>query len=147
MVSFKAQEIGWSKSISLDCISILYYQMSRSFLIQVNLDMTDHCMTDFCIWWTVCLVPVWCISSFPHMYTTDFACDGPIFLVPLSLSYPSSPVLPNVKILFDITWIYHIHSQLKRQKKIMLWSNIKISYLVFGVVSVSMNVLGWILFN
>ena len=26
------------------------------------------------------------------MYTTDFAYDGPIFLVPLSLSYPSSPV-------------------------------------------------------
>ena len=24
------------------------------------------------------------------MYTTDFAYDGPIFLVPLSLSYPSS---------------------------------------------------------
>ena len=27
------------------------------------------------------------------MYMTDFAYDGPIFLVPLSLSYPSSPVL------------------------------------------------------
>ena len=26
------------------------------------------------------------------MYTTDFAYDGPIFLVPLSPSYPSSPV-------------------------------------------------------
>ena len=26
------------------------------------------------------------------MYMTDFAYDGPIFLVPLSLSYPSSPV-------------------------------------------------------
>ena len=26
------------------------------------------------------------------MYTMDFAYDGPIFLVPLSLSYPSSPV-------------------------------------------------------
>ena len=26
------------------------------------------------------------------MYTTDYAYDGPIFLVPLSLSYPSSPV-------------------------------------------------------
>ena len=26
------------------------------------------------------------------MYTTDFAYDGPIFLVQLSLSYPSSPV-------------------------------------------------------
>ena len=30
-----------------------------------------------------------------QMYMTDFAYDGPIFLVPLSLSYPSSPV-PNV---------------------------------------------------
>ena len=26
------------------------------------------------------------------MYMTDFAYDGPIFLVPLSPSYPSSPV-------------------------------------------------------
>ena len=26
------------------------------------------------------------------MYKKDFAYDGPIFLVPLSLSYPSSPV-------------------------------------------------------
>ena len=30
--------------------------------------------------------------SYVHMYMTDFAYDGPIFLVPLSLSYPSSPV-------------------------------------------------------
>ena len=28
-----------------------------------------------------------------HMYMTDFAYDGPIFLVPLSLSYPSSTVV------------------------------------------------------
>ena len=55
--------------------------------------MTDHWTTDFCIWRTICLVPVRCISSIRHMYTTDFAYDGPIFLVPLSLSYPSSPVL------------------------------------------------------
>ena len=26
-----------------------------------------------------------------HMYMTDFACDGPIFLVPLILSYASLP--------------------------------------------------------
>ena len=62
-------------------------------LIQVNLDMTDHCTTDFCIWRTICLVPVRWISSIRHMYTTDFAYDGPIFLVPLSPSYPSSPVV------------------------------------------------------
>ena len=30
------------------------------------------------------------------MYTTDFAYDGPIFLVPLSLSYLSSPVSINL---------------------------------------------------
>ena len=60
--------------------------------IQVNLDMTDHYRTDFCIWWIICFVPVQCISSIRHMYTMDFAYDGPIFLVPLSLSYPSSPV-------------------------------------------------------
>ena len=54
--------------------------------------MTDHCVTDFCIWRTICLVPVRCISSMCYMYMTDFAYDGPIFLVPLSPSYPSSPV-------------------------------------------------------
>ena len=63
-----------------------------AWLLQVNLDMTDHCTTDFCIWRTICLVPVWCISSIRHMYMTDFAYDGPIFLVPLSLSYPGSPI-------------------------------------------------------
>ena len=61
-------------------------------VIQVNLDMMDHCTVDFCIRRTICLVPVRCISSIRHMYTTDFAYDGQIFLVPLSLSYPSSPV-------------------------------------------------------
>ena len=30
------------------------------------------------------------------MYTTDFAYDGPIFLVPFSPSYPSSPVFEVV---------------------------------------------------
>ena len=58
---------------------------SNMWYIQVNLDMTDHCTMDFCIWRTICLVPVRCISSNRHMYTTDFAYDGPIFLVPLSL--------------------------------------------------------------
>ena len=38
------------------------------------------------------MVPVQCISSMCHMYMTDFAYDGPIFLVLLSPSYPSSPV-------------------------------------------------------
>ena len=32
------------------------------------------------------------IKYLSYMYMTDFAYDGPIFLVPLSLSYPSSPV-------------------------------------------------------
>ena len=31
-----------------------------------------------------------------HMYMTDFAYDGPISLVPLSLSYPSSPVFKSI---------------------------------------------------
>ena len=59
-----------------------YFHLSdhMSLLIQVNLDMTDHCMTDFCIWRTICLVPIRCISSICHMYTTDFAYDGTIFL-------------------------------------------------------------------
>ena len=36
------------------------------------------------------------------MYTTDFAYDGPIFLVPLSLSYPSSPVVMIIIIVMII---------------------------------------------
>ena len=39
------------------------------------------------------LGPSPCISSMCHMYMTDFAYDGPIFLVPLGTSYPSSPVI------------------------------------------------------
>ena len=31
--------------------------------IQVNLDMTDHCTTDFWLWRTICLVPVPCILT------------------------------------------------------------------------------------
>ena len=74
----------------------------------VNLDMVDHCTTDFCIWHTICLVPIRCISSICHMYMTDFAYDGPIFLVPLSLSYPSTPVLCwfsgyNVPLIYHLT--------------------------------------------
>ena len=78
-------ELGWDQHCSLRYSSFIYHK-------QVNLDMTDHCTTDFCIWRTICLVPVRCISSIRHMYTTDFAYDGSIFLVPLSPSYPSSPV-------------------------------------------------------
>ena len=44
------------------------------------------------------MVPVRCISSIRHMYTTYFAYDGPISLVPLSLSYPSSPVFQKANI-------------------------------------------------
>ena len=75
-------------------------------LLQVNLDMTDHCTTDFCIWRTISLVPVRCISSIRHMYTTDFAYDGPIFLVPLSPSYPSSPVLKSNPNYWEYTVVY-----------------------------------------
>ena len=39
------------------------------------------------------LGPIPCISSMCHIYMTDFAYDRPIFLVPLSLPYPSSLVL------------------------------------------------------
>ena len=49
----------------------------------------------------ICLVPVQCISSIRHMYTTDFTYDGPIFLVPLSPSYPSSPVVINLFYLLE----------------------------------------------
>ena len=81
-------------AIRLCCCEVCFgIGLETRLQVQVNLDMTDHCTTDFCIWRTICLVPVWCISSIRHMYTTDFAYDGPIFLVPSSLSYTSSPVL------------------------------------------------------
>ena len=44
-------------------------KIARTILvIQANLDMTDHCTTDFCIWRTICLVSVRCISSIRHIY-------------------------------------------------------------------------------
>ena len=70
--------------------------------------MTDHCTTDFCIWRTICLVPVRCISSIRHMYTTDFAYDGPIFLVPFSPSYPSSPVFFQTILISDELHLTHL---------------------------------------
>ena len=73
------------------------YIVGIVYTIPIYLDMTDLCTTDFCLWRTICLVPVPCISSMCHVYMTNFACDGPIFLVPLSLSYPSSPVYSNIR--------------------------------------------------
>ena len=55
-------------------------------------------MTDF---WQHDRLYAWAMShayqvNMCHMYMTDFAYDGPIFLVPLSLSSPSSPVLISI---------------------------------------------------
>ena len=56
--------------------------------IQVNLDMTDHCTTDDMLGPS----PMH-IKYVSYVYNmTDFPYDGPIFLVSLSQSYPSSPV-------------------------------------------------------
>ena len=46
------------------------------------------------------------------MYMTDFAYDGPIFLFPLSLSYPSSPVLV-IQYLYDVLpgWLSDVTGQ------------------------------------
>ena len=93
--SFESSRRVLSDEYPFARISVIFY-FSLHQLVQVNLDMTDHCMPNFCIWRTVCLAPVRCISSIRHMYTTDFAYDGPIFLVPLSPSYPSSPVLAKL---------------------------------------------------
>ena len=80
----------------------LLLKVKYKIVLQVNLDMTDHCMTDFCIWRTMCLVPVRCISYVfvICIWQILHINDGPIFLVPLSLSYPSSPVLEK-KIFFE----------------------------------------------
>ena len=50
------------------------------------------------------LVPVPCISSMFHMCMTDLAYDGPIFLVPLSLSYASSPAI-KIENKLSIYWM------------------------------------------
>ena len=39
------------------------------------------------------------------MYTTDFLYDGPIFLVPLSPSYPSSPVVGVEVIVVEVVGV------------------------------------------
>ena len=44
-----------------------------------------------------------------YVCTTDFAYDGPIFLVPLSLSYPSSPVLQSESKVY-LTQLHKYHS-------------------------------------
>ena len=83
--------------------------------------MTDHCTTDFCIWRTICLVPVRCISSICHMYMTDFAYDGPIFLVPLSPSYPSSPVIIIIMSIIMKYWLSLILIFYKKVANILTW--------------------------
>ena len=66
-VTINIQERKW---ISKLCTNTLQELLIKT-VVQVNLDMTNHC-------------------------TTEFAYDGPIFLVPLSPSYPSSPVVVDV---------------------------------------------------
>ena len=90
MVNKTPSDVVFTKPITVSNWLLAKYERTS---IQVNLDMTDHCTTDFWIWRTICLVPVRCISSIRHAYTTDFAYDGPVFLAPLTPSYPSSPVL------------------------------------------------------
>ena len=47
-----------------------------------------------------------------HMYIiiTDFAYDGPIFLIPLSLSYPSLPVYVTVFVQFKSLLLFILES-------------------------------------
>ena len=57
------------------------------------------------------------------MYTTDFAYDGPIFLVPLSLSYPSSPVYIYEHSFFNFnekTALFNLHAQVILVKGVMI---------------------------
>ena len=44
-----------------------------------------------------------------HIKYSDFAYDGPNFLVPLSLSYPSSPVLQSESKVY-LTQLHKYHS-------------------------------------
>ena len=61
-----------------------------------------------------------------YMYTTDFAYDGPIFLVPLSPSYPSSPVCSCVQLwslwcvvasCLSFLWKFALSYQCNRQRR------------------------------
>ena len=51
------------------------------------------------------------------MYKTDFAYDGPIFLVPLSPSYPSSPVLRCHMMYVTSCYDHHINVALQDHGK------------------------------
>ena len=97
--------------------------------VQANLDMTDSmepgklvrhmqnlsytCTYDKYLDWDQAYCPSYakiCRTVFRHiqvhLYMTDFAYEGPIFLVPLSLSYPSSPVPSTVNSTIKIP--YHV---------------------------------------
>ena len=70
--------------------------MALCCMIQVNLDMTDHCTTDFLHMMDDMLGPSpspMHIKYSSYVYDRLNAYDGPIFLVPLIPSYPSSPVI------------------------------------------------------
>ena len=58
------------------------------------------------------LVPVRCISNIRHMYTTDFAYDGPFFVVLLSPPYPSSPVSPKSWVVLGSTGMNGLNNYL-----------------------------------
>ena len=71
------------------CIPLSGFQLSGFYLWVPSLLVSS---LDSIFLETICLVPVPCISSVCHMYLTDFAYDGAIFLVSLSPSYTSLPV-------------------------------------------------------
>ena len=64
------------------------------------------------------------------MHMTDFAYDGPIFLVPLSPSYPSSPVVCVSDVFFGTI---RYDKKIKKFKKIEFV--LKCSKLIFNVHS------------
>ena len=73
--------------------------------------MTDHCASDFLAITDDMLGPSpMHIFSMCHKYMTDFAYGGPIFLVPLSSSYASSPVV--------IGFSPHIHYFIHLRQKV-----------------------------
>ena len=75
--------------------------------VQVNLDMTDHCMTDFCIWRTICLVPVGsvyqvfviCIRRILHM-TDQFPWSQWVRHIQVHLYC----ILPRISYLDRFSW-------------------------------------------
>ena len=72
-------------------------------------------------------------------YMTDFAYDGPIILVPLSLSYPSSPVYVCMyiyKYIYIYIYIYLFSTLIKEQETFGCFLFLNLSQILENILHV-----------